>query len=215
MSLPEAFQRLRQLRVTPVIAIESEDAALPLADALIEGGLPIAEITFRTAAAADVLRRLSSERPELTLGAGTVLTEQAAEAAKECGAQFAVAPGLNAAVVKRAQAVGLPFAPGVCTPSDVEAGLALGLEVLKFFPAGAMGGAAMLKALSGPYAHRGVQFIPTGGVNAGNLRDYLDLPVVAAVGGTWLAKRADIAAGRWSDIRERCREVVDIVGGMG
>jgi 2-dehydro-3-deoxyphosphogluconate aldolase/(4S)-4-hydroxy-2-oxoglutarate aldolase len=206
--LPDAIS---QHRVIPVIAIESVDAALPLADALIAGGLPIIEITFRTAAAAEVLERLTSERPDLIVGAGTVLTVDQVKAAADRGARFAVAPGLNPWVVEAAGQHQLPMIPGVATASNIEMALALGCRLLKFFPSEALGGTKMLRALAGPYAHTGVKFLPTGGVTADNLENYLSLDVVRAVGGTWLAKQADIAAGRWQEIRDRCRAAMEIV----
>lgn len=197
--------------IVPVIAIENPNAALPLADALLEGGLPVIEITFRTAAAAEVIRTLAQARPQLIVGAGTVLTPANVEAAKSSGAAFAVAPGLNSRIVKRAQDLGLPFVPGVATPTDIEAALALDCPVLKFFPAEALGGVTMLEALSAPYKHTGVRFMPTGGVNPSNLESYLKLETVAAVGGTWLAKKEDLAAGKWGDIRKRCQAAVAVV----
>jgi 2-dehydro-3-deoxyphosphogluconate aldolase/(4S)-4-hydroxy-2-oxoglutarate aldolase len=197
--------------VVPVIAIESEECALPLADALIAGGLPVIEITFRTAAAARVIALLRRERPGLLVGAGTVLTRENVDAAVDAGARFAVAPGFNPDTVRHARGKGLPFIPGVATPSDVEAALTAGCNLLKLFPAGVLGGVAMLKALSGPYQHTGVRFMPTGGVNLENLRAYLAMPVTAAVGGTWLAPKEDIAAGNWEGIRARCAEAVGVV----
>jgi 2-dehydro-3-deoxyphosphogluconate aldolase / (4S)-4-hydroxy-2-oxoglutarate aldolase len=208
MDVPgDIYARLGELRVIPVLAVESEDAALPLADALIAGGLPVAEITFRTAAAAAVIRRLAAERPNLIIGAGTVTHPDQARAAKDCGAAFAVAPGFNAHVVKTAQAIGLPFTPGVMTPTDIETALDAGASVLKFFPAEAAGGLKMLKSLSAPYAHLGVRFIPTGGVSLENVKDYLSTSSVLAVGGTWLATKDDIAHGRWEKIEDACHEV--------
>lgn len=197
--------------VVPVIAIDSPADAVPLADALLAGGLPVAEITFRTAAAAEVLRTLKRDRPMLRLGAGTVLTVEQTRLAKECGATFALAPGFNRAVVEEAQRLDLPFAPGVMTPSEIEGALELGLSVLKFFPAGDAGGPRMLNSLSGPYAHTGVRFIPTGGVSLDNLKDYLRVKTVLAVGGTWIARREDIAAGNWDIIRDNCRKAVERV----
>ena len=129
----------------------------------------------------------------------------------DCGARFGVAPGLNPQIVRLAQQAGLPFVPGVATPSDIEQGLSLGCQVLKFFPAEALGGLVMLQALAAPYAHTGVRFMPTGGVNLGNLRSYLAVPQVAAVGGTWLAKKEDLAAGRWQEIRDCCAEAIQVV----
>lgn len=211
MSQETILNRVAALGVVPVIAIEKVEDALPLADALLQGGLPIVEITFRTAAAAEVIRRIAQERPQLVVGAGTVLTPANLEAAKASGAAFAVAPGLNPQIVKQAQQMGLPFVPGVATPSDIEQGLALGCKLLKFFPAEALGGVPMIEALSAPYKHTGVRFMPTGGVNTGNLEAYLKLDTVAAVGGTWIAKKEDLIAGKWDDIRQRCKAALEIV----
>jgi len=180
---------------------------LPLADALLAGGLPVAEITFRTAAAAAVIEELASKRPDLLVGAGTVLTDENLRAAIDCGARFGVAPGLNPEIVAMADDAKWPFVPGVATPSDVECGLSMGCRFLKFFPAGALGGITMVKALAGPYKHTGVRFVPTGGVNADNLESYLKVDVVAAAGGTWIAKREDLAEGAWDKITARCEAV--------
>jgi len=211
MSRETILNRVAALGVVPVIAIEKVEAALPLADALLEGGLPVVEITFRTAAAAEVIRKIAQERPQLVIGAGTVLTPANLKAAKASGAAFAVAPGLNPQIVKQAQQMGLPFVPGVATPSDIEEGLALGCKLLKFFPAEALGGVPMIEALSAPYKHTGVRFMPTGGVNTGNLEVYLKLDTVAAVGGTWIAKKDDLTAGKWDDIRQRSKTALEIV----
>ncbi len=211
MSPDSIFVEVARYGVVPVIAIEAINAAIPLADALVAGGLPVAEITFRTAAAAEVIAAMTRHRPELFVGAGTVLTEDNVKAAKAAGARFAVAPGLNPAVVEHAAQAGLPFAPGICTPSEIEQALTLGCRVVKFFPAEAAGGVEMVKALAAPYAHKGIRFLPTGGIHAGNLEHYLAVKAVAAVGGTWIAKPEDLSAGRWDLIRERCREAVEIV----
>ncbi len=207
----EIFSRIAELGVVPVIAIENVDGAIPLADALLEGGLPVVEITFRTTAAAEVIRKIAKERPKLIVGAGTVLTPANLETAKASGAAFAVAPGLNPQIVKQAQAIGLPFVPGIATPTDIELGLSLGCKYLKFFPAEALGGVGMIEALSAPYKHTGVRFMPTGGVNTGNLESYLKVETVAAVGGTWIAKKEDLANGKWDDIRNRCKAALEIV----
>jgi 2-dehydro-3-deoxyphosphogluconate aldolase/(4S)-4-hydroxy-2-oxoglutarate aldolase len=207
----DIFARVAQLGIVPVIAIEKVDAAIPLADALIEGGLPVVEITFRTAVAAEVIAKMAKERPQLIVGAGTVLTAANVDAAKSSGAAFAVAPGLNPQTVKYAQSVGLPFVPGVATPSDIEAGLSLGCKLLKFFPAESNGGVGMIEALSAPYKHTGIHFMPTGGVNPANLESYLKLATVAAVGGTWIAKAEDLANGNWQEIRSRCKAALEIV----
>ena len=208
MSYQDVYQALSQYRVIPIIAIESVDAALPLADALIAGGLPVIEITFRTKAAEKVIEKLSTERPDLLIGAGTILNVDDLRAAKLAGARFAVAPGLNPSVLASAQKTHLPFMPGVATPSEVEQAMGLGASMLKVFPAGVFGGMKLVKALSGPYGHTGVRFIPTGGVNGDNLADYLAMPAVAAVGGTWLAPKSEIAAGNWDLITERCTAAV-------
>jgi 2-dehydro-3-deoxyphosphogluconate aldolase / (4S)-4-hydroxy-2-oxoglutarate aldolase len=161
MSQEAVLERLAGFGVVPVIALEKVESALPLADALLQGGLPVIEITFRTAAAAEVIRTLSRERPQLVVGAGTVLTPANLEAAKASGAVFGVAPGLNPDIVRQAQQLELPFIPGVATPSDIELGLALGCQTLKFFPSEALGGVAMIEALSAPYKHTGLRFMPS------------------------------------------------------
>jgi 2-dehydro-3-deoxyphosphogluconate aldolase / (4S)-4-hydroxy-2-oxoglutarate aldolase len=211
MSHITAFDRISELGIVPVVIIEDAEKALPLADALLAGGLPIVEITFRTAAAAEVIRTLSRERPQLLVGAGTVLTRDNLEAAKESGAAFGVSPGLNPNIVELAQQVGLPFIPGVATPSEIEIGLSLGCKLLKFFPAEALGGPAMIDAVYGPFKHTGLEFMPSGGVTADNLESYLKLGCVAAAGGTWFARPEDLAVGNWSAIRERVRSALAIV----
>jgi len=207
----EILNRLSEYAVVPVITIESADSALALADALIEGGLPVTEITFRTEAAAQAIAILNKQRHELIVGAGTVLTTDNLQKARDCGAKFAVAPGLNPEVVKKAEQLDIPFVPGISNPTDIEQALSLGCKVLKFFPAEACGGTKMLNAISAPYKHIGVKFIPTGGINISNLQAYLELPAVLACGGTWIAKKDDIAAGNWKDITARCKEVAKIV----
>lgn len=205
------FEKIAACGIVPIVAVESVEMALPLADALLEAGLPLIEVTFRTEAAAAVIECLVRERPQMLVGAGTVLTRKNLKAARNAGAQFGVAPGLNPRIVKRADRLGLPFIPGVATPSEVEQALALDCEVLKFFPAGQLGGIEGIKALTGPYGHTGVRFMPTGGVNQGNLEAYLSLQTVAAVGGTWLAKKEELANGAWGTIRDRCRQAVETV----
>jgi len=211
MSPETILHRVAALGVVPVIAIEKVEAAIPLADALLAGGLPVVEITFRTAAAAEVIRKIAAERPQLVVGAGTVLTTANLEAAMASGAAFAVAPGLNPQIVNQARQMNLPFVPGVATPSDIEQGLSIGCKLLKFFPAEALGGVPMIEALSAPYRHTAVRFMPTGGVNPSNLESYLKLDTVAAVGGTWIAKKEDLAAGKWNDICQRCKAALEIV----
>lgn len=205
------LEKLREFAVIPVVAIDSSELALPLADALIEGGLPIVEITFRTAAAAVVIAKLKKERPNLLLGAGTILTIENLRLARKHGAEFGVAPGLNPEIVNEAKKLGLPFIPGVVTPTEIEKAIVLGAEVLKFFPAEASGGINMIKALASPYLHTDVKFMPTGGVNMENLERYLSLDAVLMVGGTWIAKRETIASKKWDEIRNNCREACEVV----
>ncbi|MBO8130991.1 MAG: bifunctional 4-hydroxy-2-oxoglutarate aldolase/2-dehydro-3-deoxy-phosphogluconate aldolase [Candidatus Marinimicrobia bacterium] len=204
-------EQIEKYRIVPVIAIENADDALTLADSLIEGGLPIIEITFRTAAAGKVIEILKRERSEMIIGAGTVLTVDNLKRAIDSGASFAVAPGLNRNVVEEALKLGFNFMPGVMTPSDVELALSYGLNILKFFPAEVAGGVNYLKSMSAPYKHTGVKFIPTGGINTGNLKDYLSCNVVLAVGGTWIAKKEDISAHKWNIIKNRCKEALKIL----
>ncbi|MDD4538220.1 MAG: bifunctional 4-hydroxy-2-oxoglutarate aldolase/2-dehydro-3-deoxy-phosphogluconate aldolase [Lentisphaeria bacterium] len=194
------FDRLRSYGVVPVVAVDSPDEGLRLCEALIAGGLPVAEITFRTAAAEATIREAAKRFPEMILGAGTILTAEQMRKAVDAGARFAVAPGCNPTTIAAARECGMPFAPGVCTPSDVERAVEMGCSLLKFFPAEAAGGVAMLKALLGPYGHLGISFCPTGGVTTGNLAEYLAIPQVAFVGGTWVAKKELIKASRWEDI---------------
>jgi 2-dehydro-3-deoxyphosphogluconate aldolase/(4S)-4-hydroxy-2-oxoglutarate aldolase len=207
----DIFGLLAKHVVVPVIAIDSVESALPLADALLEGGLPVAEITFRTAAAAEVIAIIAKERPMMVLGAGTVLTAENLGRACDAGAKFGVAPGLNQDVVAEAAHRGLPFMPGVITPTEIEQALSLGLKLLKFFPAEAFGGLKVIKALSAPYAHAGVRFMPTGGVTTTNLADYLAEKAVACVGGTWIASREAIAEKKWAQIRDNCKAAIEIV----
>jgi len=199
------FEELSRHRVVPVIAIDDVAHALPLAGALVRGGLPVAEITFRSPVAAEVIRLMTQAFPQMIVGAGTVLSVETLDLAQASGAAFAVAPGFNPRVVAHAQARGVPFMPGVATPSDIEGALGMGCKFLKFFPAEALGGAGMLSALGGPYQHTGVRFMPTGGVTAENMGGYLALKTVFAVGGTWIAKKDDLTRGAWDTIVANCR----------
>lgn len=206
----DACRTLEELRVVPVISIDRLEDAMPLADALVQGGLPVAEITFRTAAAGDVIATLSREMPELLVGAGTILTVENLRRAVDSGARFGVAPGLNPEIVQLARDMGFPFFPGVVTPSEIEQAIGLGAKIVKFFPAELSGGVPMLKMLAGPYAHTGLRFLPTGGVSPENLADYLSVPSVMAVGGTWIAKKEDITAGNWDLIRDNCQKACQV-----
>ncbi len=192
-------------RLVPVIAIEDAAEALPLGRTLLENGLPIAEVTFRTQAAGAAIRQLA-QLDELTLGAGTVLSADQVQEASEAGAQFMVTPGFNSKVVEYCIKHSISIVPGVCTPTEIEAALEYGLDVLKFFPAASMGGVNSLKAFSGPYA--GVKFIPTGGINPANVGAYLKLPNVLACGGSWMAGQKLIASKNYAEIARLTRAAV-------
>jgi 2-dehydro-3-deoxyphosphogluconate aldolase/(4S)-4-hydroxy-2-oxoglutarate aldolase len=205
----DIVQKLGEIGIIPVVAIEDAAAAVPLGRALLDGGLPCAEITFRTAAAAKAIQKMCAAYPDLLVGAGTVLTVEQAIQAKAAGARFIVTPGFDARVVDWCLANDLPITPGVMTPTDINQALAKGLNVLKFFPAEAAGGVKTLKAIGGPYV--GVKFIPTGGINANNLADYLRLPMVHACGGSFMVEKKLIAAGEFEKIRELTETAVAIV----
>lgn len=202
------FDQLSRHGVVPVIALDDPAQALPLADALIAGGLPVAEITFRTDAARATIAAMARHRPEMLVGSGTVITEEQVDQSLEAGARFALSPGIDVAVLDHAAQKGLPFAPGIMTPSDLQMALRVGCRMVKFFPAMAAGGPNMLKNIAAPYKHTGIRFNPTGGVTMDNLGDWLALPEVSAVGGTWIATRADIAAGNWARITANARAAV-------
>ena len=209
--MPNPFDAIAAIGVLPVIAIENPEHAVPLADALLNGGLPVAEITFRTAAAAEVIARMTKERPALLVGAGTVLDRISLDIAKKSGAQFGLAPGFDSEVVDHAASSGFPFVPGIMTPSELSAAMRRGAKVVKFFPAGTIGGPDALKSIGAPFAHLGLKFVPTGGVSLGNMAEWLMVPGVAAVGGTWIAKTEDIRAERWDQITANAREAVAAV----
>jgi 2-dehydro-3-deoxyphosphogluconate aldolase/(4S)-4-hydroxy-2-oxoglutarate aldolase len=194
------LERLGRKRLVPVVVLEKETDAVPLAEALLMAGLDIMEVTFRTAAAEGAIKRIAARFPDMLLGAGTVLDPDQARRAARAGATFAVAPGLNPDVVAAARVAGLEMIPGVMTPSDIERALAFGCKVQKFFPAEAAGGVTMLKALEGPYTHTGLRFIPTGGIGPLNMRSYLDRASVVAIGGSWMVDKKLIAAGDWAQI---------------
>lgn len=204
----DIFDDLATHGIVPVVALDDPAAAVPLADALIAGGLPVAEITFRTDAARAAIAAIVEARPQMLIGAGTVLDAGQVDAAVEAGARFALAPGIDVDVLDHAATRGLPFAPGVMTPSELQLALRRNCRMVKFFPAMQAGGPSMLKSLAGPFAHTGIGFNPTGGVTLDNLGDWLALPEVRAVGGTWIATRADIAAGNWDTITENARAAV-------
>ena len=207
----DLFERLKGHGIVPVVKIEDADDALGLADALIAGGLPVAEVTFRTDSAAEAIARIAGGKTEMLIGAGTVLSVDQARQATDAGAKFIVSPGLNPAVVRWCQQEGVPILPGVTTPTEIETAWSFGLTHVKYFPAQAFGGLATLKALSGPYGM--MRWIPTGGINASNLADYLSFDKVVACGGSWMAASKMIASQKFDDIAELTRQAVAIAAG--
>jgi 2-dehydro-3-deoxyphosphogluconate aldolase/(4S)-4-hydroxy-2-oxoglutarate aldolase len=208
---PQVADHLESAGVVAVLVIDDADHALPLAEALLAGGVSAIELTLRTESAFESLQRIASRFPEILAGVGTVLFPDQVRRARELGAAFGVAPGLNPAIVESAKQVGLPFAPGICTPSDIENAVACGCKLLKFFPAGGFGGIHYLRTIAGPYAHLGLRYIPLGGVNADNAEDYLKQPIVHSIGGSWIAPRDEIARGGWDTIRRRAEQATSLI----
>jgi 2-dehydro-3-deoxyphosphogluconate aldolase/(4S)-4-hydroxy-2-oxoglutarate aldolase len=203
------LERLQECGVIPIVPPPIPSIAAELGAALVEAGLPCLEIVFRAAGAPQAIERLRSDVPAMLVGGGTVLTVAQGRAAIAAGAQFLVSPGTNPAVVDLALQEGIPMIPGVATPSEIEANLARGISVLKLFPAEVLGGVRFLKALIGPYG--AVRFVPTGGINLGNLAEYLAQPNVMACGGSWIAPSATLAAGDLDAVAQRARETVKLV----
>ncbi len=206
MHLVNVPARLRQLGVIPVVSLDRVESAVPLAEALLAGGLPCAEITFRTMAAEPAIRAISQSFPEILVGAGTVLNEEQVERAITAGAKFIVSPGFSRDVVNLCRQRNLPVFPGICTPTDVMMALEAELTILKFFPADAFGGLKTLKALSAPFPN--IEFIPTGGISAANLEEYLSFSKVLACAGSWMVKSDLIAAGNFAEIKRLTEEAV-------
>ena len=201
--------KFEELGVIPVVVLNDAKDALPLAKALYEGGLPCAEVTFRTAAAEESIRILSEKFPEMIVGAGTVLTIEQVDRAVKAGAKFIVSPGTNPKVVDYCVKNNIPITPGTCTPSNVETALEFGLDVVKFFPAEPSGGLNFIKAIAAPYV--GVKFMPTGGINAKNVRDYLAYDRIIACGGSWMVTKDLIKAGDFEQIKKLTAEAAEIV----
>lgn len=204
--MDEVFEKIRALRLVPVVKIENSQDAVPLGRALLEARLPIAEITFRTAAAEAAIRALTAELPELLVGAGTVLSVDQVKSAVDAGARFMVAPGFNPTVVDYCVEHNISVVPGVNNPSQIERALERRLKVVKFFPAEASGGLPFLKAVAAPYSD--ILFLPTGGINLQNLLTYLSFPRVIACGGSWMVETALTSAGNFEEIERRSREAV-------
>jgi 2-dehydro-3-deoxyphosphogluconate aldolase/(4S)-4-hydroxy-2-oxoglutarate aldolase len=201
------LEELSKIGIVPVIKIDDAKDAVPLAKALLDGGLPCAEVTFRTAAAKDAIAAMSKAFPEMLVGAGTVLTTEQADAAVAAGAKFIVSPGLNPDVVRHCVERNIPIVPGINNPTGIEQALSLGLTTVKFFPAEPSGGVKMIKAMAAPYGN--VTFMPTGGVSAENLSQYLSFPKIIACGGSWMVPCDKIATGDFAGIEKLVREAVD------
>ncbi|WP_026653247.1 bifunctional 4-hydroxy-2-oxoglutarate aldolase/2-dehydro-3-deoxy-phosphogluconate aldolase [Butyrivibrio proteoclasticus] len=205
-------EELYKIGIVPVIAIDDAKDAEPLAEALIKGGLPAAEVTFRTAAAEEAIRIISEKFPEMIVGAGTVLNKEQADRAKAAGAKFIVSPGFNRSNVEYIQSIGVPVVPGTATPGEVEQAIELGLDCVKFFPAEQNGGIAKIKAMAAPYTK--MHFMPTGGINKNNLNDYLGFNKVFCCGGSWMVKKDLIAAGKFDEIEAMTRDAVNAMLGF-
>ena len=205
----DPIQHIGKMGVVPVVTVENPEAASRVAEAFLRGGLSCMEITFRTAAAAGAIRRVTTDYPEMVLGAGTVLTTDQADQALAAGARFIVSPGFGPRVVDWCLKHKMPTLPGVATATDIQMALEYGIKVLKFFPAETLGGLKMIEALASPF--REVKFVPLGGINAENLAGYLKSPAVFACGGTWLVTTKLIAAGNFGEIERLAREAVQIV----
>ncbi|MBQ7558757.1 MAG: bifunctional 4-hydroxy-2-oxoglutarate aldolase/2-dehydro-3-deoxy-phosphogluconate aldolase [Synergistaceae bacterium] len=203
------FEQFSKIGIIPVVVLDDAKDAAPLAKVLCENGLPCAEVTFRTAAAEEAIKTMSREFPDMLVGAGTVLTIEQADKAINAGAKFIVAPGLNPKIVQYCLDKSVPVTPGTQTPSEMEQALELGLKVVKFFPAEPSGGLNMIKAVAAAYVD--LKFMPTGGINAKNVRDYLAYNKIIACGGSWMVKKDLIAAGEWDKIGAMVREAADIV----
>jgi 2-dehydro-3-deoxyphosphogluconate aldolase / (4S)-4-hydroxy-2-oxoglutarate aldolase len=202
---------LKDVKIIPVLAIERVEDGIKVCELLNKCGLKAAEITFRTAAAEEIIREASRLFPEMVIGAGTILTVKDLHTAFEAGAKFAVAPGFNPTVVKTAVKSGYAFFPGISCPSHVEQAHELGVKVMKFFPAEAAGGLNMLKSIIAPYRHLGIQFMPTGGLKPTNIMTYLEIPEVIGAGGTWLASTAEMNDGEWDAIEEKIKAAVQML----
>jgi len=210
--MESVLEQISKIGIVPVVKIDRAEDAMPLAKALCAGGLPCAEVTFRTDAAADAIKIMTENFPNMCVGAGTVLNAEQVDAAIAAGAKFIVSPGLNPRTVKYCQEKGIPITPGTSSPSDIEQAIELGLEVVKFFPAEQSGGLAKIKAMAAPYVN--MKFMPTGGINAKNLNSYLDFPKIIACGGSWMVPGDLINAGEWDKIEQLTREAVQTMLGF-
>jgi 2-dehydro-3-deoxyphosphogluconate aldolase/(4S)-4-hydroxy-2-oxoglutarate aldolase len=208
---PVITSKIDETKIIAVLVIDKTEHAKPLTEALLRGGVDTIELTLRTDAALDAARIIKQDYPGVTLGIGTVLTNEQVKAVADVGVDFAVAPGCNPRVVEAAIDNNLSFAPGVMTPSDIELAVELGCNVLKYFPAESAGGLKHLKNMSSPYLHLGLKFIPLGGININNAGNYLGSPIVTALGGSWIAKRDMIREAQWEKITQNARQIRELI----
>lgn len=204
----EMIERMKKTGVVAGFSVENVKHAVPLANALLAGGIEVIELTFRTPAALDALRAISAGVPEMLVGVGTILTPEQVVQVKAAGADFGVSPGMNPRVIKAAQEAGLPFAPGIATPSDLEAAIELGCRFVKFFPAESLGGLPYLRSMGTPYKHLGIQYFPLGGLNAQNMGDYLKESNVPTIGGSWIVKNELVDNEDWAGLTARAADVI-------
>ena len=207
----EILRRLEAGGVVAGFSVDRAEHAVPLAKALLDGGIDAIELTLRTPAAMEALKAICAEVPEMLTGVGTILTPETAAEVKAAGADFGVSPGMNPRVVRAAQKAGLPFAPGICTPSELEAAIELGCRFVKFFPAEASGGVAYLRSMAAPYRHMGMRYFPLGGLNAENMLDYLREDHVPAIGGSWIVKKDLVLNEDWDSLAARAAEIRNLI----
>jgi len=211
----QLLDRLEKSGVVAGFSVSEPEQAVPICRALLEGGIDVIELTLRSPAAMEGLRAVCADVPEMLIGVGTILTAHTLFEVKQAGAHFGVAPGLNSLVVHAAREMKFPFAPGICTPTELESAIELGCRFVKLFPAEAMGGVPYLKSMAAPYAHLGIKYFPLGGVNPGNLINYLREPMVPVVGGSWIVKKDLVEAGNWDAITEAASAVRAQIDEMG
>ncbi len=210
----DVSDKLEKTKVIAVLVVDDPEKAVPLAKALLDGGVDIMELTLRTPGALAALREIKANVPEMTAGIGTILSLDQVVEVQQSGAVFGVAPGYNPRILAKAKELGLPFAPGICTPSEIEGAIEAGCRILKFFPAEALGGLKTISAMAAPYAHLGVRYIPLGGLNQNNFIDYLKNPAIIAVGGSWLATRNEINDGAWSAITAKASAATSAIAAL-
>ena len=211
---PEIIKKFNETKVIAVLVIDELKDAVPLAQALLAGGVDTIELTLRTPVAMDAAQAIKQEVPEMLIGLGTVISVDQVKAAAKTGIDFAVAPGCNPRIITVAREYGLSFAPGIITPTDIEVAIEQGCRVLKYFPAETSGGMKHLKSMAGPYQYLGLQFIPLGGLNLSNASAYLESPLICAIGGSWIARRPLIQAGDWKTITQNAKMIKNLIANI-